>query len=126
MLTCHALVHIVIPAHAAYRTIRIHSQRGPAPWATIAARPDRAAGVRCLVLFDQLEKGRFLPDRAPSVTLGSATSSVKPRRAGCGVWKARSGGWSAETLEVAASAVRVMLEPPHAGLLRDLAVGPRC
>ncbi|KAH9025097.1 hypothetical protein EDB85DRAFT_1813942, partial [Lactarius pseudohatsudake] len=45
-LTCHALAHMVISAHAAYRTIRIHSQRGPAPWTTIAARPDRAAGVR--------------------------------------------------------------------------------
>ncbi|KAH8980419.1 hypothetical protein EDB92DRAFT_2094502 [Lactarius akahatsu] len=30
-LTCHSLAHMVISAHAAYRTIRIHSQRGPAP-----------------------------------------------------------------------------------------------
>ncbi|KAH9056538.1 hypothetical protein EDB87DRAFT_1566477, partial [Lactarius vividus] len=43
-LTCHAIAYMVIPAHTAYRTIRIHSQRGPASWATIAARPDRAAG----------------------------------------------------------------------------------
>ncbi|KAI9434792.1 hypothetical protein H4582DRAFT_743801 [Lactarius indigo] len=104
-LTCHTLAHIVIPTHAAYRTIRIHSQRGSNPWATIAARPDRAAGVRCLVLFDQSEEGRFLPERAPSVALASTISSVKPRR---GTWKAQGGGWSAETLEAAASAVRVM------------------
>ncbi|KAI9437370.1 hypothetical protein BJY52DRAFT_612299 [Lactarius psammicola] len=107
-LTCHALAHIVIPAHAAYRTIRIHSQRGPSPWVNIAARPERAAGVRCLVLFDQSEEGRFLPERAPSIALGSARSSVKPRRVGRGAWKAHGSGWSAETLEAAASAVRVM------------------
>ncbi len=51
-LTCHALAHIVMPAHAAYRTIRIHSQRGPPPWVTIAARTDSEAGVRFLVLFN--------------------------------------------------------------------------
>lgn len=107
-LTCHALARIVIPAHAAYRTIRIHSQRGSAPWVTIAARPDRAAGVRCLVLFDQSDEGRFLPERAPSIALAPAASSVKPRRAGRGVWKVNGGGWNAETLEAAASAVRVM------------------
>ncbi len=107
-LTCHALAHIVIPTHAAYRTIRIHSQRGPAPWATIAARPDRAAGVRCLVLFDQSEAGRFLPERAPSIALGSAMSYVKPMHSRCRVWNTRSSGWSVETLEAAASAVRVM------------------
>ncbi|KAI9452562.1 hypothetical protein BJY52DRAFT_1226064 [Lactarius psammicola] len=98
-LTCRALAHIVIPAHAAYRTIRVRSQRGPAPWVTIAARPDRAAGS---------EEGRFLPERTPSIALGPAASSVKPGRAGRGVWKAHSGRWSAETLEAAASAVRVM------------------
>ena len=102
-LTCHALSRIVIPAHAAYRTIRIHSQRGPVPWATIAARPDRAAGIRCLVLFDQSEEGRFLPERAPTAALASATSCMKPRRAG-----PRGRGWNAETLEAAASAVRAM------------------
>jgi hypothetical protein len=103
-LTCHALAHIVIPGHSAYRTIRIHGQRGPTPWVTIAARPDRAAGVRCLVLFasDQSEERRFFPERAPSIALASATS---PRRR---AWKARGGGWNAETLEAAASALRVM------------------
>ncbi|KAH9046341.1 hypothetical protein EDB83DRAFT_2404658 [Lactarius deliciosus] len=104
-LTCHAIAYMVIPAHTAYRTLRIHSQRGPAPWTTIAARPDRAAGVRCLVLFDQSEEGRFLPERAPSIALASAASPAKRRR---GAWKAHGGGWNAESLEAAASAVRVM------------------
>ena len=106
-LTCQTLAHIVIPEHAAYRTIRIHSRRGPAPWATIAARPDRAAGVRCLVLFDQSEEERFLPERAPV----SATSlaPLKPRRADhTGAWKPRGRGWDAGTLEAAAGAVRAM------------------
>ncbi|KAI9442865.1 hypothetical protein BJY52DRAFT_1420908 [Lactarius psammicola] len=49
-----------------------------------------------------------LPERAPNIALGSAGSSVKPRRVGRGVWKAHCGGWSAKTLEAAASAVRVM------------------
>ncbi|KAH9008469.1 hypothetical protein EDB84DRAFT_1281098, partial [Lactarius hengduanensis] len=29
-LTCHAIAYMAIPAHTAYRTLRIHSQRGPA------------------------------------------------------------------------------------------------
>ena len=106
-LTCQTLAHIVIPEHAAYRTIRIHSRRGPAPWATIATRPDRAAGVRSLVLFDQSEEERFLPERAPV----SATSlaPVGPRRADhAGAWKPRGRGWDAGTLEAAAGAVRAM------------------
>lgn len=106
-LTCQTLAHIVIPEHAAYRTIRIHSRRGSAPWTTIAARPDRAAGVRSLVLFDQSEEERFLPERAPV----SATSfaPVEPRRADhAGAWKPRGRGWDAGTLEAAAGAVRAM------------------
>ncbi|KAH9169634.1 hypothetical protein EDB89DRAFT_2196357 [Lactarius sanguifluus] len=48
-----------------------------------AARPDRAAGGQCLVLFDQSEEGRFLlPECAPSIALASVTSSAKPRRGG--------------------------------------------
>ncbi len=91
-LTCHALAHIVIPAHATYRTIRIHSQRGPAPWVTIAARTDSAAGVRFLVLFDQSEEGRFLPACAPSIALESDTSYVRPRRADVGRGKPAAAG----------------------------------
>lgn len=106
-LTCQTLAHIVIPAHSAYRTIRIHSRRGPAPWATIAARPDRAAGVRCLVLFDQSDEERFLPERAPV----AATSPAMPKPRGAGpaeAWKPRGRGWNAGTLSAAASAVRAM------------------
>jgi hypothetical protein len=106
-LTCQTLAHIVIPAHAAYRTIRLHSRRGPAPWATIAARPDRAAGVRCLVLFDQSDEERFLPERAPV----SATSPLMPKPGRVGpitAWKPRGRGWNAGTLEAAAGAVRAM------------------
>lgn len=105
-LTCQTLAHIVIPTHSAYRTIRIHSRRGPAPWVTIAARLDRAAGVRCLVLFDQSEEERFLPERAP---VSGATSPVKLRRADPGgAWSSRGRGWNAQTLEAAANAVRTM------------------
>ncbi|KAF8266745.1 hypothetical protein EI94DRAFT_137841 [Lactarius quietus] len=108
-LSCHVLAHIVLPAHAAYRTIRIHGQRGPTPWVTIASRPNCAAGVRCLVLFDQSEEDRFLPERAPSTALISATSAVKLKRAGVGgTCKPRGNGWNTETLEVVASAVRAM------------------
>jgi hypothetical protein len=95
-LTCRTLTHILIPAHAAYRTIRIHSRRGPAPLMAISGRPDRAAGVRCLVLFDQWEEGRFLPERAPR----TATS--------CGRTGPYGRGWNSETLEAAARAVRAM------------------
>jgi len=105
-LTCCIFARIVLPAHAPYRAIRIHSRRGPAPWEAIAARPDRAAGVRCLVLFDQSGEARFLPERAPSIALGppAGRSSAKPGRGAC---KTR-GEWNAETLEAAASAVRLM------------------
>ena len=59
-LTCQAFVHIVILAHAVYRSIHIHSRCGSAHWATIAARPDCTAGVRCFVLFDQSEEDHVL------------------------------------------------------------------
>ena len=95
-LTCSTLSQILIPAHATYRTIRIHSRRGPTPLVTISGRPDRAAGVRCFVLFDQWEEGRFLPERAPSI----ATS--------CGRTEPHRRGWNSETLEAAARAVQAM------------------
>ena len=77
--------------------IVLHSRRGPSPLVTISRRPDRAAGVRCLVLFDQWEEGRFLPERAPSITTS------------CGRTEPHRRGWNSETLEAAARAVRAML-----------------
>jgi hypothetical protein len=99
-MTCRVLAYIVIPAHAAYRTIRIHSRRGPTPWANIAARLNRAIGVRSVVLFDQSEEARFIPERAPHIAALPDTCAGR-------VQKGR-GGLRAGTLLAAASALRVM------------------
>ena len=99
-MTCRVLAYIVIPAHAAYRTIRIHSRRGPTPWVNIAGRLDRAIGVRLVVLFDQSEEALSLPERAPDITALPGTCAGRVRKV-CGGLKAR-------TLLAAANALRVM------------------
>ncbi|KAI0250853.1 hypothetical protein BJV78DRAFT_523747 [Lactifluus subvellereus] len=98
--TCRVLAYIVIPAHAAYRTIRIHSGHGPTPWTNVAARLDRAIGVRSVVLFDQSEEARFLPERAPDITALPGTCAGRVRK--------DRGGLKTGTLLAAASALRVM------------------
>ncbi|KAH9953700.1 hypothetical protein BGW80DRAFT_1567137 [Lactifluus volemus] len=100
-MACRAFAFIVIPAHAAYRTIRIHGQRGPTPWANIAAHPHRAIGVRSVVLFDHSEEARFLPERAPNIT-------ALPDRSGRRHEQGVRGGLKSGTLLAAASALRVM------------------
>jgi hypothetical protein len=99
-MACRAFAYIVIPAHAAYRTIRIQGQRGPAPWTNIAAHPHHAIGVRSVVLFDHSEEARFLPERAPNIT-------ALPDRS---AWheQGKRGGLKSGTLLAAASALRVM------------------
>jgi hypothetical protein len=99
-MTCRALADIVIPAHSAYRTIRIHSLRGPTPWANIVARSHHAVGVRSVVLFDHSEESRFLPERAPIITSLSHSSAERAQR--------DRGGLRSGTLLAAASALRVM------------------
>ncbi|KAI0302868.1 hypothetical protein B0F90DRAFT_1925019 [Multifurca ochricompacta] len=109
-LTCRALACIIIPTHAAYRDIRIDSRRGPTPWENITARPNFAAGVRCVTLFDRSEARRFLPERFPNVIIPAAvsdaavTSSRELRR----MPRKKRGGLNAETLAAAANALRVM------------------
>jgi hypothetical protein len=100
-MACRAFAFIVIPAHAAYRTIRIHGQRGPTPWANIAAHPHRAIGVRSVVLFDHSEEARFLPERAPNIT-------ALPHRSGRRHEQGVRGGLKSGTLLAAANALRVM------------------
>ncbi|KAH9955860.1 hypothetical protein BC827DRAFT_828175 [Russula dissimulans] len=98
-LTCHTLKQIVIPAHAAYRTIRLHSRRGSIPWEDIAACPDRAAGIQSVVLFDDhSEQAHYLPERAPNLV---ALPDPKGHRC-------KRRGLTAETLVAAASALLVM------------------
>jgi len=98
-LTCRTLKKIVIPAHAAYRTIRLHGLRGSTPWEDIAACPDRAAGIRSIVLFDHSEQVRYLPERAPKL----ATLPDPPKGRRC-----KGRGLTAETLVAAAGALLVM------------------
>lgn len=100
-LTCRTLTRIVIPAHAAYRTIRLHGRRGSGPWTDIAARPHRAAGVRSVVLFDDSEEARFLPERAPNIIFPSPVSGPAGNRR-------KERGLEAKTLLAAARALRVM------------------
>lgn len=99
-MACRVFAYIIIPAHAAYRTIRLHGQRGPTPWANIAAHRHRAIGVRSVVLFDHSEEARFLPERAPNITAFPDRS----RRHEQG----EHGGLDSETLLAAASALQVM------------------
>ncbi|KAI9511018.1 hypothetical protein F5148DRAFT_1327872 [Russula earlei] len=91
-------MQIVIPAHAAYRTIRLHGQRGPTPWESIASCPDRAAGVQSIVLFDRSEEARYLPDRAPNI---DALINITRHRS-------RERALKAETLAAATRALLVM------------------
>jgi hypothetical protein len=99
-MACRAFAYIIIPAHAAYRTIRIHGQRGPTPWGNIAAHPHRAVGVRSVVLFDHSEEARFLPERAPNIT--ALLDRSAPHEQG------ERGGLKSGTLLAAASALRIM------------------
>jgi len=98
-LTCRTLKQIVIPIHAAYRTIRLHGRRGSPPWEHIAACPDRAAGIRSVVLFDHSEQARYLPERAPNLV-----TQPNPK----GGRRCKERGLTAETLLAAASALLMM------------------
>ncbi|KAI0260322.1 hypothetical protein BC834DRAFT_973575 [Gloeopeniophorella convolvens] len=95
-LVCRGLTDVVIPAHTAYRAVRLLGRRGPTPWAHLASRPDRAAGVRSVVLFDRLGEARYIPERMPP-----CLEAAPPPRKECLRVKT-------ETLLAAAGALRAM------------------